>query len=427
VADREQTAAFPESSTRSPGAESPIGAALKRASELITNHHLEEAEEALQAAREGAAPDARVLALVALVHFKQGRLLQAFQDYREATDLDPGDPSLRLNLGLVSLKLERYKEAIATLEIAVTLRPDDRRAYGYLGYAFARQGARSQAAAAFRRAGQHELAAEMERDAGFDPVDPPPMLTPPIQPTSAPLPEPRDSLAQGLPLPVEKTPVPTPAKGVRFSLGEFIGQRTMSLGPATQVAEPLEMRGLRFAVSEGAYVRESALLVAHGGHAMRLARRRIRGSLADQYVMATGDRFLQLTGHGDVWLAPPEAGKDLMCLSLDKDVIYLDEARVMAFSESVLFEVGRLPGRGNPLLQLRGSGQVVLACGQDEMVAVQVKEGDSLVVSLPRIAGWIGRVVVQGEVSAEMQGGVLRYVTCEGEGVLLLSRHAEPR
>ena len=404
-----------------------MGAALKRASELITNHHLAEAEGELQAARGMAAPDARVLALLALVHFKQGRLLQAFQDYREATDLDPGDPSLRLNLGLVSLKLERYGEAIATLEIAVTLRPDDRRAYGYLGYAFARQGARSQAAAAFRRAGQHELAAEMERDTGFEQAETPVMLTQAIQPASLPTQEQGDSFAPNFPLPVDKTPVPLPGKRVLFSLGEFIGQRTMSLAVATQVVEPLEMKGLRFAVSEGAYVRESALLVAHGGHAMRLAKRRIRGSFADQYVMATGDRFLQFTGHGDVCLAPPDAGKDLVCLSLDKDVIYLDEARVMAFSESVLFEVGRLPGRGNPLIQLRGTGQVVMVCGQDEIVAVQVKEGDSLVVSLARIVGWIGRVVVQGEVSAEMQGGALRYVTCEGEGVLLLSRHAEPR
>ena len=75
----------------------------------------------------------------------------------------PEDPAVRLNLGLIALKLESFAEAAQELEAAVRSQPDDRRAWSYLGYAYARSASPAQAASAFRRAGQHELAAEMER------------------------------------------------------------------------------------------------------------------------------------------------------------------------------------------------------------------------------------------------------------------------
>jgi len=124
---------------------------------------LPEAELQLLRAQADAPHDLRVLKLLALVRFKLGRLAEARQIYREAAQIAPEDAAIRLNLGLIALKLDWFDEAVTELETTVRLHPDDRRAWSYLGNACARTGARGQAAAAFRRAGQHELAAEMER------------------------------------------------------------------------------------------------------------------------------------------------------------------------------------------------------------------------------------------------------------------------
>ena len=136
---------------------------LHRTSELVVAQRLPEAELELLRAQADAPHDLRVLKLLALVRFKLGRLAEARQIYREAAQIAPEDAAIRLNLGLIALKLDWFDEAVTELETTVRLRPDDRRAWSYLGYACARTGARAQAAAAFRRAGQHELAAEMER------------------------------------------------------------------------------------------------------------------------------------------------------------------------------------------------------------------------------------------------------------------------
>jgi len=67
-------------------------------------------------------------------------------------------------------------------------------------------------------------------------------------------------------------------------------------------------------------------------------------------------------------------------------------------------------------------------CGEKEIVAVRIAEGECQVVPTARLAGWLGQVVVQGPPAAT-QNVIpgLEYVTCEGEGVLLLSRHGDHR
>jgi hypothetical protein len=53
---------------------------------------------------------------------------------------------------------------------------------------------------------------------------------------------------------------------------------------------------------------------------------------------------------------------------------------------------------------------------------------DRLAVPSQRLAGWLGHVVVQGPPAiAENAPEGLQYVTCEGEGVLLLSKHGDHR
>jgi hypothetical protein len=233
----------------------------------------------------------------------------------------------------------------------------------------------------------------------------------------------------------EVTPVPalTPGAGEAggdptLSLAAFTTARLLALSP---LAAPLAAEGeglLRFQAGAETHVRESALLVALGAPGLALARRRTRGHYAGGNLATEADRFLRLDGSGELLLLSPHRRRRLTALALERDVLYIEEDRVMAWGDEVVWESGRVPGNGKALLQFRGSGRVVIVTGENELVAVRISEGECRVVPTARLAGWLGQVVVQGgPAAAENPLPGLEYVTCEGEGVLLLSRHGESR
>jgi tetratricopeptide (TPR) repeat protein len=418
-----------------PSNEQTLVSQLRRTSELITEQRLPEAEAELVRAQAASARDLRVLKLLALVRFKLGRLAESRRVYLEAADIAPEDPSVRLNLGLIALKLETFDEAARELEAAVRLQPDDRRAWSYLGYAYARCDRKAHAASAFRRAGQHELAAEMERavappahESGNVVVEgyatPGPGESATMRALGAGDATPRPLLrADKTPVPIHETPVPD--WGGTSTLADFTTARLLELVPGT---EPIRSAGqglLRFAASTETHVRESALLVALGGPALALARRRRRGQLSHDRLASEHDRFFRVDGAGELILSSPDPTRLLIALSLDHDILYVDEARVVAWSDDVVWESGCVPGDGKALLQFRGTGRIVLWTAEDEVVAVRIVENERMAIPSARLVGWLGRVVVQSNVTGEIVPNGPHHVTCEGEGVLLLSKHGE--
>lgn len=410
-----------------------ITAQLRRTSELVAAQKLSEAEALLVAARRGYPKDLRVLKLLALVRFKLGRLGDSREIYREAAATAPDDATVRLNLGLIALKLESFAEAAAELEATVRLQPDDRRAWSYLGYAYAKSGAPMQAATAFRRAGQHELAAEMERAAtpSHDPqgavVEGLPMANVGAGQSSSgmatPRPLPRD----------ESTPVPlvnladSPHRQDCIStLASFTTGRLLSLSASDAPLESLGRGVLRFVAGPETHVRQSALLAAVGTGGLVFARRRSRGHLSDEVLADEGDRLFRVEGQTELLLSSPDADRHLVALSLDRDVLYLEASRVVAWGDEIVWEAGSVPGNGSPLLQFRGTGRVAILVGDDELVAVRIAEGEHMTVPSERLAGWLGRVVVQARPNQGVDAGA-NHVTCEGEGVLLISKHGESR
>jgi uncharacterized protein (AIM24 family) len=184
---------------------------------------------------------------------------------------------------------------------------------------------------------------------------------------------------------------------------------------------------LRFAAGKETHVRESSLLAAMAGPGLSLARRRMRGHYAASNLVTDTDRFFRVQGSGELLLCSPTPTRGLTALSLEGDVLYVEEERVVAWGDEVVWESGRVPGSGKAILQFRGTGRVVILTGETEIVAVRIAETDCLAVPTQRLAGWLGHVVVQGPPAiAENAPDGLQYVTCEGEGVLLLSRHGEP-
>jgi uncharacterized protein (AIM24 family) len=114
----------------------------------------------------------------------------------------------------------------------------------------------------------------------------------------------------------------------------------------------------------------------------------------------------------------------LVALTLDQDILYLREDRVVAFDGDVVWESGRVPRDELPLLQFRGSGRVVVDAAGDEVVTLRLSEGSPVTVPRARLVGWLGRVVAQSVRDGE--DATLARIACEGEGVLLLSRHGDP-
>ena len=447
VAELEKQQPRPGSTTGSHAAmaepspeEQALVARLRRTSELVSAQCLPEAEAELLLAQGSSPRDLRVLKLLALVRFKLGRLADSRLVYREACEVAPEDPTVRLNLGLIALKLESFAEAALELEAAVRLQPEDRRAWSYLGYAYARNASPAQAATAFRRAGQHELAAEMERAASPTHAPEAAVVEGPSPESSAEASAARPlSSAVATPRPVrrlEVTPVPAPRPaasdampGELTTLANFTASRLLSLPSRPEPLVSLGQGVLRFSAGAETHVRQSALLVALGGQGLSLARRRTRGHLSEDSLASDSDRFFRVEGGGDLLLSSTDPERGLVALSLDRDVFYVEEERVVAWGDEVVWESGAVPGNGKALLQFRGTGRVVLLAGGNELVAIRVAEGERMAVPTARLAGWLGRVVVQGQPA--LTGGAivpgLHHVTCEGEGVLLLSKHGEHR
>src|SRR6185369_16864711 len=89
---------------------------LRRAGELIGAQRLPEGELEILKALALSPRDLRALKLLALVRFKLGRLAEAREVYRTAHEVAPEDAAVRLNLGLIALKLDWFEEAISELE-----------------------------------------------------------------------------------------------------------------------------------------------------------------------------------------------------------------------------------------------------------------------------------------------------------------------
>src|SRR6266849_1779088 len=77
--------------------------------------------------------------LLGLSLFKLGELEKAEAIYRGLIEDHPADPTLRVNLGLVFLKLGAANDAARCFETTLDLSPDHRKAQNYLGLALAQR------------------------------------------------------------------------------------------------------------------------------------------------------------------------------------------------------------------------------------------------------------------------------------------------
>jgi uncharacterized protein (AIM24 family) len=139
-----------------------IEQAVAAGSEQLKAGRLDLAQASFREALAGEPDNPRVLALLGLTYFRGGQFSDAQPIYEKLVELAATDPSHRLNLGLVYLKVNEHEKAITALEASRALDPSQGRAVNYLGLAYARAGRYAEAYRSFLIAGQNELAIEIE-------------------------------------------------------------------------------------------------------------------------------------------------------------------------------------------------------------------------------------------------------------------------
>lgn len=139
-----------------------IEQAVATGSEQLKAGRLDLAQASFREALAAEPENQRVLALLGLTYFRGGQFSDAQSIYEKLVELAATDPSHRLNLGLVYLKVNEHEKAITALEASRALDPSHGRAVNYLGLAYARAGRYAEAYRSFLIAGQNELAIEIE-------------------------------------------------------------------------------------------------------------------------------------------------------------------------------------------------------------------------------------------------------------------------
>jgi uncharacterized protein (AIM24 family) len=191
-------------------------------------------------------------------------------------------------------------------------------------------------------------------------------------------------------------------------------------GPFTLAGELLVVR-----VDGRVPVRTAGALASSGKLAYAPLLRRVRGKAGEEPFGEGEDAMVVASGSGVIVVSP--RGSRFTALALgDKDALYLREASVFAFEESLSWENGRIPGAGPQglvIVQFRGQGRVVLR-SKKAPCTLKIAPGDVLYVDQEALLGWIGQVVPQQ--LRGVDGEPTQFVACSGEGALLLEEPPPP-
>jgi tetratricopeptide (TPR) repeat protein len=420
--------------------------------------------------------DLRALGLFGLACFRQSAFDDALPVYQRLVELRPNDASHRLNLGLVYLKVGQAHLAIRELGRSRELDPSQPRTVSYLGLAHARAGDYGQAFEAFLRAGQEQLALEMEqylseeeraairaRVAGgearparrnelgldsdvYETVERREAVIVDDEDGGSPfddsdLDEEDEHEAAieefddaGVITKAVALAVPSSAAsvtGMRVGVGHQAPSALTELATQRLIRpedgdHPFEIGAggvLIVRVGERILSRSNDMVVLYGDIAFEPAHRRVRGTASSERFGEFDHAMSIVSGPGYMVFAP--GGQCFTAVALDDDILYLRESLVFAFEDQLRWENGHVPG-SNPQLratmrvvQFRGNGCVALRTRRP-LLSLKLAGDRPVHVEARVLAGWIGRVVPR--VVPAPPGGTSRsvFVECAGEGVVLL-------
>jgi hypothetical protein len=149
--------------------------------------------------------------------------------------------------------------------------------------------------------------------------------------------------------------------------------------------------------------------------------RRVRGRSIDEPLGGSRDPLVLVDGPARATLAAGETSR-LWAFRFDGDLLFLREAAVVGFEACLSYENGHLAafeGEEGVLLQLRGSGTVVLST-RGSLVCAAIRSDGAALVARDAVVGWAGRLLPRPPAPHETPALGTAFVSFTGEGTLFL-------
>lgn len=380
---------------------------LNRGADLLSRGDAEGARAALERARELRSKDAKVLGLLGQACYRLGRFGDAADAWQWLVDDNPVEPAARVNLGLANLKAKRYADAVKQLEIALDLKPDHKKAMGYLGLALLESGHPQKAREWFRRAGSDHMVARCDEILGGAPGQ---RAGPAATPEPPPAPEPLHTPAPDATVP-PRAPSPAGAGLAAWAASRVVGSAAAETFAVEGETLTVNVRGEVLVRMEGLYASRGRL--SHAGEM-----KRFRGRATDKPFGEGTARMTRVSGEGVLLFRT--GGRRFTALDLSGDAVYFREEVVFGFEEPVVFENGRVPSRAADLnlVHLRGSGRFLIAT-LAAPVAVDVSPDAPLRMPLAALVGWVGNLTPRVTPLVEGDEAGPASVELTGEGRVL--------
>jgi uncharacterized protein (AIM24 family) len=234
---------------------------------------------------------------------------------------------------------------------------------------------------------------------------------------SSPGPSSPDPSSESITIPIPR-PASTAPRGAAAKLVRLV-PAGLDQGPPVSLRWGMLL--LRFTEragrGDGAVVRSDHVLLERGKLKWTVAQRRRKG--ADQGpFLCDGAPVMHVSGAGSAVLHPGCADQ-LDLLELEEEGLFLRQRCLEAWSTSLNWENGRIPGAGPDgpeIVHLRGSGFVALR-SSGRIWTVPVADEEQVRVQLDWLVGWSGDTVPE---PVEKDGPVIT-VGFSGEGMLMLS------
>ena len=446
--------------------------ALQAGQALLNEGKVAEAKVYLERAHAAQPKSERGRNLLGVTYFKLGMHEQAADLYESLTLDNPADASLRLNLGLVYLKMGALDRAVHELEIATDLDPEHARAHNYLAVALSQQGNYAGAREHFLLAGSTAQAERMAAKAvavgaaaadkplpGVDPAE----ITPPIRGVAgvnggrarvknggswskgatdgADVKEADADAVSGMLEAIEEEVSLTDDDVVQIGAGAAVAPPSPTAVPAAAAdgsitgltawakaqsasllpsVAPFQADGHSawVTVKGRSLVRSVGLKLASGALRWVPAVKRFHGSLTEYAFGAGADRMFRVEGEGSLLFA--QSVLHFVALDLEEEQAFFYEPILFALDGVAPFENGRLEsslGTDLDLVQVQGPGAVLLRCAGG-VSAIEVEVGVPTRVPLESFAGWTGVLTPRLVPLWEGEGGPL-CVELTGQGFAL--------
>jgi tetratricopeptide (TPR) repeat protein len=357
----------------------------------------------------------------------------------------PDDAALRLNLGLVELRMAKFADAAAHLKRVAAAEPENLRAQGYLGLALMRTGDLKEAREAFSKAGQTELARQVEVQ--LQKVSDGAQVSGELREAAGVGQRALDNKEQ--PFAAVELDAPLDEAGRHGDWQVREAGQPLPGATGTSGATPLRLLGAEpvtgfatrrllkdpsssdpFLVADGGMLvmkvdgrlptRTFGTVASTDGVTFEPLYRRIRAQATTEPFGEGPEAMLLAVGKGRMVVSARGARFSLLLLA--DDIVYVREPALFAFEESLAWESGRIPGGGAEaarVVQFRGHGRLVLRT-QRPVYTLKTEEAP-LFIEQTALLGWIGRVVPK---QVHGDAGPAAYIECSGEGVLILEEPA---